>query len=469
MISVLLNFIYFVLLLVLSPVIFYRVVFLKKYREGWTIKLFGQTPNLPPLGKTPHSNACVQKTKRVWLHAVSVGEINLLKPLLCRIAEKHPDWECVISTTSATGFAVAQKNYGANYGVFYAPLDFSWAVRNALWRIKPTMLILAEQEIWPNLLLFCKRQNIPVALINGRLSENGYKRYRKIRGLWRFVMRRLDLVCVQSETYSEWFREIGAKPESIHVVGSLKFDNAQTDRDNPTTQKLRRLANISSSDIVFLAGSTQEPEEELAVETWLALREQYENLRLILVPRHPERFDTVANMLDRRLGNSPKYWRRRSSFHETLSASVVSSAEHSLPNDAINATSNDTANDKANNVPLLVDTVGELGAWWGTSHIAFVGGSMGTRGGQNMLEPAAYNAAVCFGANTKNFRDIVSLMLAENAAVVVHDGVELTQFTARCLADPAFAESLGNRASQLVCRHLGATERTIELLEKLMT
>ncbi|MDR1491388.1 MAG: 3-deoxy-D-manno-octulosonic acid transferase [Planctomycetaceae bacterium] len=451
MIGVLLNFVYFVLLLALSPTLFYRAAFLKKYREGLAAKLFGRAPNLPPLGETPSLNACVQKTKRVWLHAVSVGEVNLLKPLLRRIAERRPDWECVVSTTSATGFAVAQKNYGANYKVFYAPLDFTWSARNALRRIKPSMLILAEQEIWPNLLLFCKRRNIPVALINGRMSESGYKRYRIIRGLWRFVMRRLDLVCVQSETYSKRFQEIGAKPESVHVTGSLKFDNAQTDRDNPATQKLRRLAGISSTDVVFLAGSTQEPEEELAVETWLALREKYANLRLILAPRHPERFDAVAKMLDRRLGASPKHWRRRTSFLETFSANGFSPGDNA-------------ANSR---VPILADTMGELGAWWGTAHIAFVGGSMGTRGGQNMLEPAAYGAAVCFGTNTQNFRDVVSPMLAENAAVVVRDGSELTQFAARCLADPAFAESLGTRARQFVQRRLGATEKTLDLLEKL--
>ena len=426
------NFVYFVLLVAVCPMILYRVFVLKKYRDGWGEKLFGRVSECPTV---PNNG----KTKRIWLHAVSVGEVNLLKPLLRQIAEKRPDWECVISTTSATGYAVAKKQYGQMHAVFYAPLDFSWAVRKVIDRIKPDMLILAEQEIWPNLISRCKFCGVKIALVNGRFSEGGFRRYRMIKPLWRSVMRQLDLVCVQNETYSDWFRQLGANPECVHITGSLKFDNAQTDRENLATQSLRQLANIAPDDIVFLAGSTQEPEEELAVETWLALRKLHPNLRLILVPRHPERFDSVAQMLDRKIGNSPQHWQRRSA----------------LPND------------QKSRGPLLVDTVGELGAWWGTAHIAFVGGSMGTRGGQNMLEPAAYGAAVSFGPKTKNFRDIVSLMLADNAAVVVHDGNELTAFVTHCLNEPEFAETLGQRAKQLVQKHLGATARTVVLLEAL--
>ena len=436
------NLCYVITLTVLCPLVFYRLFMLKKYRNGWAAKLFGQVPELP--GRDPDD----RETKRIWLHAVSVGEVNLLKPLVRQIVEKHPEWQCVISTTSATGFAVAQKLFANRYTVFYAPLDFSWAVRSALRRLKPDMLILAEQEIWPNLIMRCKASGVKIALINGRFSEGGYMRYFLIRPVWQLIMRQIDLVCVQNETYAKWSRQLGSKVETVHVTGSLKFDNAQMDRNNPATQSLRHLAGIAPDEIVFLAGSTQEPEEELAIETWLKLRESHPKLRLILVPRHPERFRIVAEMLNRRIGDAHTCWLRRS---EMRSDQAV-----------VEGQSNIVCK------PVLVDTVGELGAWWGTAHMAFVGGSMGTRGGQNMLEPAAYGAAVSFGPNTKNFRDIVSLMLADNVAVVVRNGNELTAFVRRCLDEPPFAETLGQRAQQLVHKHTGATAKTVALLETLM-
>jgi 3-deoxy-D-manno-octulosonic-acid transferase len=300
--------------------------------------------------------------------------------------------------------------------------------------------------------MYCKASGGKLAVVNGRFSEGGFARYFKIRSVWQLIMRQLDLVCVQSETYADWSRQLGVKAENVHVTGSLKFDNAQTDRNNPGTQSLRQLTGIAPDDIVFLAGSTQEPEEELAVETWLALRESYPKLRLILVPRHPERFSAVAQMLDRRVGDLPRCWILRSEL--CPSQTTWDTQPDNIPN--------------TERVPILVDTVGELGAWWGTAHIAFVGGSIGKRGGQNMLDPAAYGVAVSFGPNTKNFRDIVSLLLTDDAAVVVRNGNELTAFVRRCLDELNFAETLGQHAQQLVQKHIGATAKTVELLEMLM-
>jgi len=431
-----------VALTVLSPWILYRFFVLKKYRGGWSAKMLGYVPELP---ERPADD---NNAKRIWLHAVSVGEVNLLRPLVREITEKHPGWQCVISSTSATGLTVAQKLFGDRHEVFYAPMDLSWAVRTALKRLKPDMLVLAEQELWPNLIMLCKAADVKIAVVNGRYSEGGYRRFFMIRSLWRHIMRQLDLVCVQSDTYADWSRQLGAKAEAVYVTGSLKFDNARTDRNNPATQSLRQLAGIASDETVFLAGSTQEPEEELAVETWLALRKSYPNLRLILVPRHPERFGIVAEMLTRRVGYAPQDWVRRSELQPCQMTDVTQPGDFCKP--------------------ILVDTVGELGAWWGTADIAFVGGSMGSRGGQNMLEPAAYGAAVCFGPKTRNFRDIVSLMLADDAVVVVCDGNELTTFVRRCLDEPVFAETLGQHAQQLVHNHTGATAKTAALLEKLL-
>jgi 3-deoxy-D-manno-octulosonic-acid transferase len=227
----------------------------------------------------------------------------------------------------------------------------------------------------------------------------------------------------------------------VYVTGSLKYDGAQTDRNNPRTQALRELAGIAQDDLVFLAGSTQDPEEQIAVDIFRRLAPQHPKLRLILVPRHPERFNDVAELLDA----SRLLWERRSKL-----------------------ASQPPAEPGAVGRVLLVDTVGELGAWWGTASIAFVGGSFGSRGGQNMLEPAAYGAAVSFGPNTWNFRDIVAGLRAADAAVVVEDAVALEAFVRRCLDDPAYATAIGTRAQQLVRSQLGATARTVSLLEGLL-
>jgi 3-deoxy-D-manno-octulosonic-acid transferase len=368
---------------------------------------------------------------------VSVGEVNLLAPLLCEIRGRRPDWECVISATSLTGFTLARKKY-ADCTVFYCPLDFSWAVRRAMKRIRPDCLVLAELELWPNLILAARRSGARVAIINGRLSDRSYRGYRRFGRLLRPLVARLDVVAAQNKEFAERFRALGCRSDAVHVTGSIKFDGAQTDRANQATLELRRLGGFADSDVVFLAGSTQQPEEALALATYKHLRSAHPRLRLVLVPRHPERFDEVASLL----AASGLAWQRRSRLN----------VEGARPEARV----------------LLVDTVGELGAWWGTADIAFVGGSLHKRGGQNMIEPAAYGACVSFGPNTRNFRDIVAQLLSADAAMVVTSGDELTAFVERCLTDVSYADELGRRARELVASQLGATARTFTLLEALI-
>jgi 3-deoxy-D-manno-octulosonic-acid transferase len=389
---------------------------------------------------------------------VSVGEVNLLATLLRQLRVAHPDWEFVISTTSRSGYELACTKYG-ELSVFYCPLDFSWAARRAIRRVRPTLLVLAELELWPNLIAAAKEFGANVAIINGRLSDHSFPGYRRIRPLVASVLRQLDLIAVQNDESAERFRLLGAPPERVHVTGSLKYDGAATDRGNRRTAALRQLAEIAEEDIVFLAGSTQEPEEQIALDIFCRLAPQHPRLRLIVVPRHPERFDSVAKLLD----ESGLSWQRRSQLSEPR----VAGAEHlRRPIGSGVSVAAATLNPIHPRV-LLVDSVGELGAWWGTAAIAFVGGSFGSRGGQNMIEPAAYGAAVSFGPNTWNFRDIVAALLASNAAIVVRDAAELEEFVRRCLVETRYAANLGECAQRLVLSQLGATKRTVELLKEL--
>lgn len=373
----------------------------------------------------------------VWLHAVSVGEVNLLAPLIQRLEKRHPDWQCVVSASTRAGYELACRKYAGRL-VFLCPLDFTWAVHRTLARIRPDLLLLAELELWPNLIRLTRAQGARVAVFNGRLSESSFRGYRRLGPLMPGLLSHIDCVAAQNATYAQRFVQLGADPAKVHDTGSIKFDGAQSDRNNPATVRLRRLAGMAPDDVVLLAGSTQAPEEQLALASFLALAEEFPKLRLIITPRHPERFDEVAAAI----AAAGLPWRRRSRL------------ETDSPDPAARL--------------LLVDTVGELGAWWGTAQIAFVGGSLGSRGGQNMIEPAAYGAAVCFGPNTRNFRDIVAQLLQADAAQVVHSGDELTEFVRRCLRQPAWARAMGDRARRLVASQTGAADRTCALVEALL-
>jgi 3-deoxy-D-manno-octulosonic-acid transferase len=459
----LLNLSYLLLILFALPWLVCQAIRTGKYREGYGEKFLGRVP------RRSSTKTCL------WLHAVSVGEVNLLAPLLRLLEREHPDWECVVSTTTRSGMALARKKY-AGHTVFYCPLDFTWAVRAAMGRVRPDVLVLAELELWPNLAAAARQSGARVAVINGRLSEHSFRGYLRIRPLLARLLRKIELVAVQDESYARRFLDLGARPETVHVTGSMKYDGAQTDRANPLTQRLAELAGFAADDVVLLAGSTQEPEEAVALEVYRELSRRWPKLRLVLVPRHPERFEAVAKLLDA----SGLPWQRRTDLAPSPPGRVPCAAWSwvPLPPGERGANCERPPSARARGLAgappcpaprvLLVDVMGELGAWWGTAQIAFVGGSLGRRGGQNMIEPAAYGAAVCFGPNTWNFRDIVQAMLAQGAAVVVADGQQLRQFVGRCLEQPEEAAVLGRLARDLVLRQFGATERTLALLTALV-
>ncbi len=376
--------------------------------------------------------------RRIWLHGVSVGEVQLLASLAAELerqaAATAQRIEVVVSSSTTTGLEVAGRRFGADR-VFPCPLDFTWAVNRVMDDVRPELIVLGELELWPNLLAAAARRRIPVVVANARMSVRSFRGYRRVPGLVAAMLRRIAVVSSRSQADAERFLTLGAA--DVRTTGSMKFDGVRGDRDAPEVERLRRLAGIAADDVVFLAGSTQDPEERLAAEAYLALRGAHPALRLVLVPRHVERAGEIGRILDG-LGVA---WQARSRLeHEGF--------------------------DPAARV-LLVDSTGELSWWWGTATIAFVGGSLdGSRGGQNMLEPAAYAAAISFGPHTRNFHDEVALFRAAEAAVVVTDGPALTAFVDRCLTDPAWARGLGERAAALVADHRGATAATARLVLK---
>ena len=428
-VSWLLNGVYLLLLLIGFPWIVWSACRYGKYRGGFAEKLLGWAPR--STGSRP----------TLWLHAVSVGEVNLLATLVREMASRHPDWRLVLSTTTKTGYDLARRKY-ADYAVFYAPLDFSWSVHTALRRVRPNLLVLAELELWPNWIRAARSEGVRVAVVNGRLSDSSFRGYCRIRPLVAALLRQVNLVAAQNAEVAQRFAHLGTHPGVLQVTGSLKYDGAVSDRNNPHTQQLRALAHFEPADVIWLAGSTQQPEEAIVLRIFQELTDEFPRLRLVLVPRHPERFAEVAQLL----AGSGLSWLRRSGMKD---GQITTTGQSPSP-------------------IVLVDTIGELGAWWGTANVGFVGGTFGSRGGQNMIEPAAYGVATCFGPNTRNFRDIVAQLLAAKAVEVVQDPAALAAFVRRALEDAGWAHQLGARARQFVASQQGATRHTIELLEPLV-
>lgn len=431
--AIVMDAIYVLILLILSPYLLYKSCTTGKYRRGLWSKLTGSIHSCDlPLPIHPDAPQPV-----AWFHGVSVGEIHLLSQVVQAFRQQHPDWICAISTTTDTGFEEAKKRF-PGMSVFFWPLDFSWAVRRALASVRPTLVVLAEGEMWPNFLRQAKRQGVKVAVINGRMSPRSFRRHCRFRGVATQRLQNVDLLAVQTPAYAACFRALGVQQECVAVTGSVKYDGVTMDRQNARTKDMARLFGIGKNDLVFVAGSTQDPEEDIALSAWEKCRADYPTLRLILVPRQRERFEAVATFLTDR--NKP--FVRRSELKESL---------------------------KETDKIILVDTIGELGAIWGLAQIAFVGGSLdGRRGGQNMIEPAAYGAAVVFGPHVWNFRETATRLLEAKAAIQVTDAAELKHVVGNLLADPAERAHLGTRAQELVKNQQGATARTIACLDTLI-
>ena len=421
----LLDALYLSALALLSPWLAYRAFRTGKCRRGLSDKLLG-------LSQRPTSS-----DRPAWFHGVSVGEIHLLRQLIASFRRLHPDRPCVVSTTTDTGWDEARRCF-PDLPVFYFPFDFSWAVRRTLRQIDPAFIVLAEGEIWPNFLLTARDQDIPIAVVNGRMSPRSAARYRRLRWATGGLFDCIRLYCAQTEEYAAAVRSLGAAPERVHVTGSVKYDGCTSDRHNPRTEELRRLLNVTADDLVWVAGSTMAPEEEIVARIFQRVRKEYANLRLFLAPRQRNRFDEAEEVLRRagapcvrRTGLSAPVWDRGAA--------------------------------------VLVDTIGELGALWGLADVAFVGGSLdGRRGGQNMIEPAAYGAAVVFGPHVWNFKEPARRLLEQGAARQVRDAEELEQTVLRLLGGAPERERMGAAARAFVQRQQGATEHTVRLLGGLL-
>jgi 3-deoxy-D-manno-octulosonic-acid transferase len=427
--SRLLDAVYCLALLLFSPWLLWRRWWTGRYKHEMGDKLRGLARDMP--------------AGAVWFHGVSVGEIHVLRQLVSAFRKRHPERSCVISATTDTGLAEARKCF-PNVPVFTFPFDFSWAVKRTLCRVRPTLIVLCESELWPNFVRTTKQMGVPIAVVNARMSPRSFSRYRLLALAVRWLFRSLDLAAVQTEEYAANLLALGAVPGQVVATGSIKYDGALTDRDNPRTLALKELLGVTDDDLVWVAGSTLAPEEEIVLAIYRRAKEAHPGLRLFLVPRQPDRFDEVARLLEK----SGLEFVRRS---RVVAAKPQAARQEACP------------------PVVLVDTIGELGPLWGLADVAFVGGSLdGRRGGQNMIEPAAFGAAVTFGPHVWNFKEPAKRLVEVGGAYQASSAAELEEIVCRLLADPEERRAAGKAARAFVLAQQGATERTLELLDRLL-
>ncbi len=423
----LINLAYLSALVVSAPWLLYRFVWLKKNRRGWSQRLQGNVPLTDP------ERTCI------WLHAVSVGEVQLLGPIVDELLRRDPKLQLAISTTTESGFDVAKKRF-ANHNIFFCPLDFTWSVKKSLQRLKPKVIVLAELELWPNLLRAAALQGIPVIVVNGRLSERSFRGYQRIGFVARSMLRSVNKIAAQSPEYANRFLALGAYPESIEICGNIKFDGAFNPQHAELGTNLKKAFRLADSEIVFVAGSTQPEEDLMVAQAYRALKSRFPELRLVVVPRHMHNVDSLLAILK----THSEHIVCRSRLHEarwdTLQRRPV----------------------------IVIDAVGELPGWWSLAKIAYVGGSMGKRGGQNMIEPAANRAVVSFGPRTENFRDIVAMLVARDACCVVHNQQDFEAFLERAIVDTKWREEMGRKAFAVVQAQQGATARACDMILSLL-
>lgn len=425
----LLDVIYLLAGLAISPVVLYRRIRHGRYRQGWRQR-FGRVDRKDP------------QKKCIWLHAVSMGEVNAAQTLVTAIEKQFADCEIVVSTTTDTGYARAQKLFGGKWSVFYFPFDLSWVTRRAFDRLRPAVCLLMELEVWPNFVFTAHARHVPVVVVNGRISDRSISSYRRIKFVTRTFFGKLDLVLAQTTEYAERFRELGCPAERVRVTNSLKYDTAQVADQVEGAQALAEQLHLAGQTLL-VAGGTGDDEEKIVLDVYQSLvrTNGCKDLRLAVVPRKPERFDEVAELIRQRGLPLVRYSQVKSSTGGT------------------------NVEEKA---VILGDTMGDLRKFYSLATVVFVGRSLVPMGGSDMMEATALGKCTLFGPHTFNFRQTVEALVQGQGAVEVANGDDLRQALEKCLSDPAYAQRIAQSGQAVIRRNQGATIRTMETLRQVL-
>lgn len=417
--------VYDLIFLVIS--IFYLPIYLfkRKLHSGFFIRL----------GILPKD---LNFNSSIWIHAVSVGEVQSIRALLRELKKAYPHKKIVISTVTSTGNKVAKTIAEKEDFVTYLPFDLGFCVKRVIDKINPGLFILTETEFWPNLISYLFRKKIPIILVNGRISKRSFKGYRMIKPLLKSLLEKINLFCMQTEEDAQRIFLLGVNKDKIKVTGNMKFDATDyTDKKNADYMDYKTKLSLEPQDKLFVAGSTHPKEEEIILSVYQELLPKFKNLKLLLAPRHPERAKEV--------GKIASAFNFQPVFITQLSQPVI----NLLP------------------PVFILDTIGQLINFYALSDIVFVGGSLVKIGGHNILEPLAFSKPVLFGPYMFNFKQIVQLFLENQAVILVHNAKELKENIADLLNNPLKINQLTQKATALIQKNQGATQKNLEYIKNL--
>jgi 3-deoxy-D-manno-octulosonic-acid transferase len=456
--KVLIDLAYLFALFAISPVAIYRMLRHKRYRAGWDNR-FGRISRKQP-GK-----------KCIWIHAVSVGEVNATTTLIKELEKIFPDYEIVISTTTDTGFARAKELFGDRLSVFYFPMDFSRTMGRAFKNIRPAICLLMELEVWPNLVRTACQSNIPVVVVNGRLSERSFAKYELIKPITRKIFRDITRVLAQSEEYAERFRQLGAIAEKVVVTGSLKYDTAQVADKVEEADDLAIQLGLKNERF-WVAGGTGDGEEQIILDVYRQLIEQkqFVDLRLAIVPRKPERFEEVAILIRQTGFGLIRYSEIKKKATENFLTTEHTRLDEASSRGRTESTEKKIINYKSSIINVILgDTMGDLRKFYSLATVIFVGRSLVPMGGSDMMEAAALGKCTIFGPYAFNFKQAVDDLLKADGAILVKNKDELFDAITKCLTDTAYASRIAQNGQEIIRKNRGATARTISQIAKILT
>ncbi|RKY33259.1 MAG: hypothetical protein DRP74_00030 [Candidatus Omnitrophota bacterium] len=417
---ILYDLVFLLISLVHLPVYLFR----RKFHAGF----------LSRLGFLPEE---LKLNRPIWIHAVSVGEAVAIRGLIEKIKIAHPDKNLVISTVTSTGNKIAKSLASERDFVTYLPLDFSFIVKRVISSIQPSLFVIAETEIWPNLITFLYRRNVPIVLINGRISDKSFKGYRLLKPFLRPVLNKVSLFCVQTSTDKKRLLSLGVEENKIQVSGNMKFDNTLSFQEKAAFQAgpAAQLLKLGPQEKLLVAGSTHAQEEEGILAVYKNLRKEFPGLRLLFAPRHPERSANIEKLV------------LKSGFNPLLISNLSSDPDKLKPQ-----------------AVFILDTIGQLLSFYILADVVFIGGSLVKKGGHNILEPAALGKPVIFGPYMFNFRDIANSFLKAKAAIMVEDFRGLEVNIRELLNDPLKVKRLCGQAMEIILQHSGATRKNLEYI-----
>ena len=373
----------------------------------------------------------------IWLHAVSVGEVKAAIALIIKIRENFPNMHLVISTITPTGNAIAKQIANVDETIIYFPFDLSWIVNNVVAMVKPQMLIIMETEIWPNMIKQIHARNIPIIIVNGRISDKAYSRYKVLKPFFRQYISKINILCMQTEKDAQRIELLGAEKENIKVCGNIKFDQVvNSGEDN------KYLVDFQKTECLILAGSTHDNEEEIIARTFSKVKLKHPNVKLLLAPRHPHRAGSISQMLKKQ-------------GLESIFLSALS--DEAKENDKI----------------FILDSMGLLNSLYEIADIVFVGGSLIAHGGQNPIEPAVWSKPIVFGKHMFNFSKIAEIFLNSNAAIMVENEQQLSEVLDDLITNKDKRLLLAEKAKEVVAQNRGSVDkimneivREIQVLDK---